>query len=223
MPTKSLADESKNGIPGLNDNVEQPLKHHQPAGKISQSYTKQTQGLRKITKPWVFNRCVKYLSVQWYELTNPLLILALHVMWTWIVKISILSTECFTRTSVFNAFFWPSYHSRSYQLIGVWPVKHGSGRVQKEFWIIIKKPWKSAKPLTCRFLVHFTWHDCSKIENVTSSKRTIEGYFFNGFHSRAKNYRKFKRTANFLSRIKNLGWPLKIISRTTDSNLIKAF
>lgn len=33
MPTESLADESKNGIPGLNDNVEQTLKHHQTAGK----------------------------------------------------------------------------------------------------------------------------------------------------------------------------------------------
>jgi len=27
MPTKSLADMPKNGIPGLNDNVEQALKH----------------------------------------------------------------------------------------------------------------------------------------------------------------------------------------------------
>lgn len=33
MPTKPLADTSKNGIPGLNDNVEQALKHHQTAGK----------------------------------------------------------------------------------------------------------------------------------------------------------------------------------------------
>lgn len=72
-------------------------------------------------------------------------------MWAWIVKISILSNECFARTSVFNAFFLPSYHSCSYQLIAVWPVRHGSGRIQKNFGLW-KKPSKSANPLRVGFL-----------------------------------------------------------------------
>lgn len=64
MPTKSLAHPSKNGIPGFNDNVEHgknPVKqldisHHKVLHKtVSKSM--------KMTKPGVFNRCVKYLSV----------------------------------------------------------------------------------------------------------------------------------------------------------------
>lgn len=66
MPTKPLADTSKNGIPGLNDNFEQALKHHQTAGKnLTMMLHKTVSKCIKMIKPWVFNRCVKYLSVVW--------------------------------------------------------------------------------------------------------------------------------------------------------------
>lgn len=153
----------------------------------------------------------------------PSLILAFHVMGAWIVKISILSNDCFCQNICLRCIFLAII---SLMLLSVDRCVASQARIRRSTKEILDCRKETIKERKTRFLDHFIWNDCSTFENVTSSEQTI-GYFFKRFHSsieiacEGKEKKKKENSQLFTEDKKILGCTLKIIRLTTDSNLIK--
>lgn len=129
----------------------------------------------------------------------PSLILTLHVMGAWIVKISILSNDYFCQNICLRCIFLAII---SFMLLSVNRCVASQARIRTSTKEILDYHKETIKERKTRFLVHFISH----VENVTSSERTID-YFFERFHlsieivCEGKELQK-KRTVNFSLGIK---------------------
>lgn len=119
----------------------------------------------------------------------PSLILAFHVMGAWIVKISILSNDCFCQNICLRCIFLAII---SLMLLSVNRCVASQARIRRSTKEILDCRKETIKERKTRFLDHFIWHDCSTFENVTSSEQTI-GYVFQAISLKYRNSMRGQR------------------------------